>query len=218
MAEAERAAVVGLPVRAAAVVFELLAADRDGPQLVVVPSESEVLAWTEAAGLLRGPGRARLIPFPSPALTPYQQAEASLLERDYAAYQEARFCLACTSGGTAIQIALRAAGVRPGDKLLANAFTLAPVPGAMHAVGARPVLVEIDENLVTDLDDLERKARDSGARFFLISHMRGHIADMDAVVALCRERDIVLIEDFSSRRLLITRRTVTVAFDIRTWP
>jgi len=81
LADAERAAVVGLPVRAAAVVFELLAEDREGAQLVVVPSENEVLAWTEAAGLLRGPGRARLIPFPSPALTPYQQAEASLLVR-----------------------------------------------------------------------------------------------------------------------------------------
>ncbi len=81
LADAQRAAVVGLPVRAAAVVFELLAEDREGAQLVVVPSENEVLAWTEAAGLLRGPGRARLIPFPSPALTPYQQAEASLLVR-----------------------------------------------------------------------------------------------------------------------------------------
>ncbi len=81
LADAKRAAVVGLPVRAAAVVFELLAEDREGAQLVVVPSENEVLAWTEAAGLLRGPGRARLIPFPSPALTPYQQAEASLLVR-----------------------------------------------------------------------------------------------------------------------------------------
>lgn len=124
-----------------------------------------------------------------------EEAEASLLERDYAAYQEARYCLACTSGGTAIQIALRAAGVRPGDAVLANAFTLAPVPGAMHAVGGRPVLVEIDENYVTDLDDLVRKAEASGARFFLISHMRGHIADMDRVAEFCRARDIVLIED-----------------------
>ncbi|MCY3927085.1 MAG: transcription-repair coupling factor [Acidobacteria bacterium] len=81
LADAERAAVVGLPVRAAAVVFELLAEDREGAQLVVVPSENEVLAWTEAAGLLRARGRSRLIPFPSPALTPYQQAEASLLVR-----------------------------------------------------------------------------------------------------------------------------------------
>ena len=81
LAEAERATVVGLPVRAASVVFELLADDRGAPQLVVVPSESEVLAWTEAASLFRGRGEARVVPFPSPALTPYQQAEASLQVR-----------------------------------------------------------------------------------------------------------------------------------------
>ena len=81
LAGAERAAVVGLPVRAAALAFELLAEEREGSQLVVVPSENEVLAWTEAARLLRGRSRARIVAFPSPALTPYQQAEASLLVR-----------------------------------------------------------------------------------------------------------------------------------------
>ncbi|MCY3972213.1 MAG: transcription-repair coupling factor [Acidobacteria bacterium] len=81
LAAAERAVVVGLPVRAASVVFELLAEDRAAAQLVVVPSESEVLAWTDGARLLgRGDGE-RVVPFPSPALTPYQQAEASLQVR-----------------------------------------------------------------------------------------------------------------------------------------
>ena len=42
--------------------------------------------------------------------------------------------------------------------VLTNGFTLAPVPGAIHAVGARPVLVEIDEDLRLDLDDLAAKA------------------------------------------------------------
>ncbi len=79
LALAGNAAVTGLPVRAAAVVFELLAADAGESLLVVVPSESEVLAWTEAAALVRG--SRRVIPFPSPSLTPYQQAESSLLAR-----------------------------------------------------------------------------------------------------------------------------------------
>ena len=122
-------------------------------------------------------------------------SEASLLEQEYAAWQGARYCLACTSGGQAIQIALRAAGVKPGDAVLANAYTLAPVPGALHAAGARPVLVEIDQDWHTDLADLEAKAEASGAKFFLLSHMRGHIADMDAVVEICERRRLVLIED-----------------------
>ena len=64
--------------------------------------------------------------------------EASQLEREYAEWQQVDYCVACTSGGYAIQLALRACGVTPGDKVLANAYTLAPVPGAIHNVGGVP--------------------------------------------------------------------------------
>ena len=124
-----------------------------------------------------------------------ETSETALLEAEYAQYQGARYCLAVTSGGQAIQIALRAAGIRPGDRVLANAYTLAPVPGAMHAVGAVPVFVEIGHDWRTDIDDLRAKAQVSGARYMLLSHMRGHIGDMDSVRSLCEEHGIVLIED-----------------------
>lgn len=126
---------------------------------------------------------------------PGEVSEATRLENDFAAWQGARYCLATTSGGQALQIALRAAGVTIGTKVLANAYTLAPVPGAIHATGGRPVLVEIDENWHTDIDDLRAKADASGARFLMLSHMRGHIADMEAIVAVCEEFGITLIED-----------------------
>ncbi|MEM7302127.1 MAG: aminotransferase class I/II-fold pyridoxal phosphate-dependent enzyme [Pseudomonadota bacterium] len=128
-------------------------------------------------------------------LLPGEIGETSLLEEEYAKYQGAQYCLALTSGGQAIQIALRAAGVQPGNKILANAYTLAPVPGAMHAVGGVPVLVEIENDWLIDLQDLEAKAIESEARFLLLSHMRGHIADMDAICHLCSRLDITLIED-----------------------
>lgn len=124
-----------------------------------------------------------------------EESEASLLEREYANYQGAEFCLACTSGGYAIALGLRVVGVKPGDKVLANAYTLAPVPGAVHNVGATPVLIEIDENYHIDCDDLEAKAEQSGAKVLLLSHMRGHIADMDRIMAICYKYDIALVED-----------------------
>ncbi len=122
-------------------------------------------------------------------------SEVALLESEYAEYQGAKYCVACTSGGQAMQIALRSVGLKPGDKILANAYTLAPVPGAMHAAGAMPVFVEIDDNWHTDIDDLRAKAKSSGAKFMMLSHMRGHITDMDAVMDLCEEFGITLIED-----------------------
>ncbi|MCQ0988742.1 DegT/DnrJ/EryC1/StrS family aminotransferase [Jiella marina] len=120
---------------------------------------------------------------------------AAELERNFAAYQGARYCLACASGGYALQIALRAAGLKAGEPVLTNAFTLAPVPGAIAAAGGRPVLIEITEDLVIDIDDLEAKARASGARFLMLSHMRGHLADMERLMALADRLGLIVIED-----------------------
>jgi len=122
-------------------------------------------------------------------------AEASLLETEYAAYQESKYCIAVTSGGYAMQVALRSVGLKPGDKILANAYTLAPVPGAIFAAGGVPAFVEIDDNWHTDIDDLRTKAKQSGAKFMMLSHMRGHIADMDAIMEICEANNITLIED-----------------------
>ncbi|MCP4471777.1 MAG: aminotransferase class I/II-fold pyridoxal phosphate-dependent enzyme [Gammaproteobacteria bacterium] len=124
-----------------------------------------------------------------------ETAAAAVLEREYADYMGQRYSLACASGGYALHIALKAAGIRPGDPVLSNAFTLAPVPGAIDNAGGKPVLVEIDENYCVDLAHLETRMRQTGARFFMLSHMRGHIADMDAVVNLCKRHGVTLIED-----------------------
>lgn len=117
------------------------------------------------------------------------------LEKAYAAYQGSTYCLACTSGGYAMSTALRALGVGVGDRVLTNAFTLAPVPGAIAAVGADAVLVEITPDLVIDLDDLEAKIRATVPKAMLLSNMRGHLCDMDAFMAVLNRHDVPLIED-----------------------
>jgi len=126
---------------------------------------------------------------------PGEPSEVSLLEKEYAAFVGARYCLGLSSCGSAIYVALKSAGVQPGDKVLCNAFTLAPVPGAIENAGAKPVFVEITEEYVTDLTDLEVKAQQSGARFFLLSHMRGHIVDMQRTADICRRLKVTLVED-----------------------
>jgi dTDP-4-amino-4,6-dideoxygalactose transaminase len=124
-----------------------------------------------------------------------ETAAAALLEKEYADYMGQRYCLACTSGGYALHVALKAAGLGAGESVLTNAFTLAPVPGAIDNAGGKPVLVEIDANYCVDLAHLEAQMVQSRARFFMLSHMRGHIADMDAVVELCERYKVILIED-----------------------
>ena len=126
---------------------------------------------------------------------PGEVAETALLEEEFAALTGARYCLAVASGGYAIACALRAVGVGAGDPVLSNAFTLAPVPGAIASVGAQPVFVEVTPDLTIDLAHLEAKAIETGARVLLLSHMRGHVCDMEALMALCDRQDITVIED-----------------------
>ena len=122
-------------------------------------------------------------------------SETAALEMEYAKYQDQRFCLACASGGYAIQLALRASGIEPGDPVLTNGFTLSPVPGAIQAVGGKPVLVETTSDLVIDLEHLEQVIKSSGSRLLLLSHMRGHLVDMDALCKLLDAHNVVMIED-----------------------
>ncbi|QIE44104.1 aminotransferase [Pseudohalocynthiibacter aestuariivivens] len=126
-------------------------------------------------------------------LAPGEVGEVALLEREFAAYTGARYALAVASGGYAMATALRAIGVSPGDKVLTNAFTLAPVPGAIASVNAVPVFVGVTEDLTIDLDDLEAKADQSSV--LMLSHMRGHLADMDRLLQICKAADITVIED-----------------------
>ena len=127
-------------------------------------------------------------------VAPGEVSQTALLEEEFAALTGARYCLAVASGGYAMGCALRALGVGPGDAVLTNGFTLAPVPGAIASVGARPVFVEITDDLVLDFTDLETKAA-CGAKVLLLSHMRGHVCDMDALMTLCDRLGLAVIED-----------------------
>ena len=121
--------------------------------------------------------------------------EPSLLEQEYASYVGSKYCVAVSSCGAAMLIALKALGVKAGDKVLTSTFTLSPVPGAIAHAGADAILIETTPDYMTDMADLAFKAATSGAKVFLLSHMRGHIADLEAVKAICDRHGIAIIED-----------------------
>ncbi len=126
---------------------------------------------------------------------PDELGETDLLEIEFAEYLGVPYCLACSSGGYALHIALRAAGIEHGELVLCNAFTLAPVAGAIHNSGGVPLLVESTDDYCIDLADLEAKAAPKDVRFLMLSHMRGHIVDMDRIMEICKEHGLFLIED-----------------------
>jgi dTDP-4-amino-4,6-dideoxygalactose transaminase len=126
---------------------------------------------------------------------PGETAQTVLLEQEFAALTGAKYALAVASGGYAMGCALRALQVQPGEPVLTNAFTLAPVPGAIVAAGGRPVFIETTQDLTLDFDHLAQMARSTGARILMLSHMRGHLCDMEALSALCAALGVTIVED-----------------------
>lgn len=121
--------------------------------------------------------------------------EAAAWEQEFAAYLGRRYAVAVNSCGAALYLALHSLGVRPGDVVLMNSWTLAPVPGAVAHAGAHPILLETTPELTVDLADLERHAAAHPGAVLLLSHMRGHIADLPTVSALCDRYGLRLVED-----------------------
>ena len=117
----------------------------------------------------------------------------ALLEAEFAAMIGARHALAVSSCSAAIFLALKALDLAHGAPVLVPAFTFAAVPSAVVHAGLAPVLVECGDDLRPDPSDLARKLPGSAA--VLLSHMRGHAADMDRVLALAEEAGVPVVED-----------------------
>lgn len=121
-------------------------------------------------------------------------APVALLEREFADLMGVKYALAVSSCSAALFLSLEALGLKQGARVIIPAFTFAAVPSSIVHARMQPVLVEVGENYRIDLDDFTAKI-DQDIDAVLISHMRGHTSDMDAIKALCDARNIPLIED-----------------------
>ncbi len=116
-------------------------------------------------------------------------------ERDFAAFQDARYAVTASSGTTAQEIALTALGIGPGDEVIVPPYTFVATASAVLRAGATPIFADIlPHNLCLDPADAARKITPR-TRAIMPVHLAGHIADMDALGALCGQHGLALIED-----------------------
>ncbi|WP_149140332.1 DegT/DnrJ/EryC1/StrS family aminotransferase [Gemmobacter caeruleus] len=120
-------------------------------------------------------------------------APVALLEAEFAALLGSRYALAVSSCSAALFLSLKALDLPRGARVLTPAFTFAAVPSAIVHADCTPVLVEVGENYRVDMADFAAKLPGAGA--VMISHMRGHTSDMDAIMALCNAAGIPVVED-----------------------
>lgn len=122
--------------------------------------------------------------------------EVALLESEFCEYTGHKYAVAVNSCGSALFLALKAAGVQYSDKVLTNAFTFTAVPSSIVHAGGVPVYVECDREYLLDIEDLKRKIIENpDAKYLMLSHMRGQISDVEAIAQICSDAGIYLIED-----------------------
>eukprot|EP00892_Ulva_mutabilis_P007538 jgi/Ulvmu1/5156/UM021_0173.1 len=122
--------------------------------------------------------------------------QTSYAESEFAAYTGHKYCVGLNSCGSAIWLALWAAGVKEGDTVLSNALTFNAVPSAIYHARANGVFVESEDDHTMDLNDMECKIKaHPEAKFMLVSHMRGKLCDMDRVREMCDAHGITMVED-----------------------
>jgi dTDP-4-amino-4,6-dideoxygalactose transaminase len=126
--------------------------------------------------------------------TASENAPVTLLEQEFAEMMGARFALAVSSCSAALFLSLKALGLPRDAKVLVPAFTFAAVPSAIVHADCVPVLVEVVGNYRVDIQDFEEKFTDE-IQAILISHMRGHTSDMDAIMRLAHDNGIPVVED-----------------------
>jgi len=115
-------------------------------------------------------------------------------EAEWARYCGVKHAIGVDSGLSALELALRAARLGPGDEVITQANTFIATAGAILAVGGRPVLVDCDEEGQIDVGALER-AIGPRTRAIVPVHLYGKIGDIDGVVRLATQVGIPVIED-----------------------
>ncbi|MEM1374109.1 MAG: aminotransferase class I/II-fold pyridoxal phosphate-dependent enzyme [Pseudomonadota bacterium] len=122
-----------------------------------------------------------------------ENSPVSQLEEAFAAKMGVNYAVAVASCSSALFLSLKALGLPRGARVLIPAFTFAAVPSAVVHADCVPILVEVGENYRIDLADFEAKLDDADA--VMISHMRGHTSDMDAILRLAEAHGIPVVED-----------------------
>jgi len=121
--------------------------------------------------------------------------QVAALEKEWAAYTGAKYCLTTCSGTAALHMSLAACGVGPGDEVITSAFTfLASASCAIHQ-NAIPVFVDIDARTY-NMDPTKLEAAITERTKAIIPvHIQGLPADMDPILTIAKKHKLAVIED-----------------------
>ncbi len=125
--------------------------------------------------------------------------ETAAFEKEFAAYLGVSGCVGVANGTDALELALRAAGIGPGDKVLTVANTVTATTAAIAAAGASPLFVDIDPATMLinpkAVEEMLTRLRDPRIKALMPVHLYGQAADMPRLMELAQAHHLVVIED-----------------------
>ena len=152
-----------------------------------------LIGGAEARNLARVVKHGSLFRYYGPGAAP-SLGYVSRLERAVARFHRQPHALAVSSGTAALEVALGALGVGPGDEVILPVWSWVSCFTAIVRLGARPVLAEIDDSLSLDPAEIDRLVTPA-TRGVLVVHYQGVAADLDALLARTRRHGLWLLED-----------------------
>ncbi|MAB57655.1 MAG: L-glutamine--2-deoxy-scyllo-inosose aminotransferase KanB [Aequorivita sp.] len=120
--------------------------------------------------------------------------KAKEFETAFAKRMGTEYCQLVSSGTAALTVALASAGIGAGDEVIMPTFTFVASFESILALGAVPILVDIDDTLTLDSKAVEA-AITSKTKCVMPVHMCGSMADLDALKAICEKYNLILLED-----------------------
>jgi len=121
--------------------------------------------------------------------------DVKLFEQEFAAFCQAPHCVAVANGTEALQLALLACGIGPGDEVITCTHTFIATVFAIHQTGAKPVLVDCDPQFYTIDTAAVERAITPRTKAILPVHLYGQPANMDPILETARQRKLYVIED-----------------------
>ena len=122
------------------------------------------------------------------------QKELEHFEAKVAEFAGSKHAIGVADGTESMILALLAAGIGDGDEVILSSHTYIATASAVHFVGAKPVLVECRKDRLMDPDDVRKKISKK-TRCLMPTQLNGRTCNMDEIQAICREDDLILIED-----------------------
>jgi len=120
--------------------------------------------------------------------------KVATFEKEWASRTQTRFALAVTSGTAALQTALAALQIGPGDEVILPAWTWHSCFNSIVLAGALPVFAEIDESFNIDPADIETKITPQ-TKVIMAVHLQGNPCDMDRIMAIANKHQLRVLED-----------------------